>query len=275
MRADDDVIPRRKQGVNDPAAVFFEDGALAPGRREQHRALMLRQRRVCVQPREHIIHVRDADLDDLLGGQRAQLFERAHLLDLILTREQDGVIVVDAEHPVAADVAGRVRQVDVIVDLLRALPLVDIQPRRRGQHDGGVEEIELGKGLVALLDELRMDVREVVFERGVVRRGGHVDRVDALFIELAAHGAEHAPIPLVIRKNDQRDLLCAGIDLFAAAEHEAQLQQPRLEHIRDGADDPDEDRKEHAARAGVNVKSHPGSVLLRLFLLRSEFRLHP
>ena len=68
-----------------------------------------------------------------------------------------------------------------------------------------------------------MDVREVVFERGVIRRGGHVDRVDALFVELTAHGAEHAPVPLVIRKNDQRDLVCAGVDLFAAAEQEAQL----------------------------------------------------
>ena len=272
MRADDDVIARREQLVDDLSAVLLQNGALSPRGREQHRPLVRRRRPGIAQAAGHLIHVGDADLHELLFRQTAQLLERAHVLHLILARQQHRVIVVDAEHAIRHGLARGVEHVDIASNVLRALPLVDVQPRRRREHHRRLEEVQLREGLVAVADELPLDVFIGVIYGGVVGGSGHVYHVHPAPVQLAADGLEHIPVPLVVREDDERQLLRVPLHLLAAAQNKAELDDPGLEQVVQRPDDSDQDRKEHAARARINVQSHsrsPSSCRTRILTQKS------
>ena len=256
VRADDDMVAAGEQLVDDLAAVFAEDRARPPGRRDEHRRPVRRDGAGGVQPPLHLVHVGDADLHDLLGGQAAQRLERAQVADLIVAGDEDRVVIVDAEHPVAGDLVGRVQDVHIAVHARRALPLVDIQPRRGGQQHVRAQEVELGKGLVALAEKLRVHVRVGVLQRWIVGRRRQIRNVQPAPVQLAAHGLHHVPVALVVHEDGQRVLFLVDGGLFSAAQEKAQLDDPAPQRKVQCADDADQNGKEHAARARINVQFH-------------------
>ena len=209
-----------------------------------------------VQPPLHLVHVGDADLHCLLGGQAAQRLERAQVADLIVAGDEDRVVVVNAEHAVAGDLVGRVQDVHIAVHARRALPLVDVQPRRGGQQHVRAQEVELGKGLVALAEKLRVHVRVGILQCRVVGRCRQIRDVQPAPVQFAAHGFHYVPVALVVHEDGQRMLFLIDGGLFPAAEQKAQLDDPAPQRKVQRADDADQDGKEHTARARINVQFH-------------------
>ena len=255
MGADDDMVAGFQKGFNDLSAVNAEQSAFAPGGSQQHSAGMLRGGAGGLESSSHLIHVGNANLHQFLFRQFAKLFQRAYLSCLILPGQEHGVVVVNTEHSVHGDVAGSVGNVDVKLHILRPFPLVDIQSRRGGQDDGGVEEIQLGKGLVTLADELRLHMGVRIFQRRVIFRRGHVDNIPAPPVHFPADRFEYVPIPLVVGENNKGNPF-NGAFCLSAAQTKPKLDQQHSGGIDRRADDTDEDGEQHTPGAGVNVQIH-------------------
>ena len=256
VRADHNVIAGIQQNVDNFAAELFENGTLAPGGGQQDSARMGRRASVGGQPCGHVVHIGNANFDQFLGGQVPQLLQRPHIVHLILAGEQEGIIVVDAEALVSDHITGRVEHMDVPVHLMGALPLVDIQSRRAGEYNGGVQKVQLGISLVSTADKFRSNMRKFVAEGRIVLRRGHIDHVHAPLVQFPADRLEYAPVALVIGEDDDGQLLLVRFHLFAAAQKETQFEPPAFQQIGHRADNADQNGKQHTSRAGINVKLH-------------------
>ncbi len=166
----------------------------------------MRLRRIAFQPFCHLVEIRNADVDYLLLRQPSELFQRAYLLDLKIAGHKYSVIVVGPEHAVARDFARRMQHVDIAVYVLAALPLIDIKPRSCGEQDGRAQEVQLGKALVSVTDELAVQMLVAAGQRRIVLGLGHVGNVNTSSAQLAADRLENIPVALIVRKDDKRQL---------------------------------------------------------------------
>ena len=114
MRADNDMVSCFEQCIQYGRSIPFQNAAVSPGRSEKNgpRASLLLGRGG-VQSLFHFIHIGNANQLQFLLRQSPQLFKLSNLLHLILTREQNGVIVVNAKHAVECNIIGSVRNVNI------------------------------------------------------------------------------------------------------------------------------------------------------------------
>ena len=88
--------------------------------------------------------------------------------------------------------------VNIILNALGALPLINVKAGCSGKHDVGLDEIHLGKGLVAFADELGMYIFIFLRECGVIGACGQIPDILLSLLEFIADGAEHVPVTLAL-----------------------------------------------------------------------------
>ena len=115
-----------------------------------------------------------------------------------------------------------------------------------------MQDVQGGKGLVALADELRVHVGKVRFQRGIVLRGGQIGNVLTSGVQLFADRRKDIPVALIVRKNRKRSrLLPLGL---AAGRAEAELHPKGTHGVDACAEHAQKDGKEHASCAGINIE---------------------
>ena len=186
----------------------------------------------------------------------ADLLEVACVVHLELPGAEDRVVEVDTEHAVGGHLGRGVGDVDVVVDILAALPLVDVDARCGGQDDVRLEEVELGKCLVAGADALGLDVLHLgLLQSRIVLGCGHVHAVEAAGVELSEDRFEDGPVTFVIGENGQRDRLIGFVCFLTAAQEEAELDPQAFKCEACHAEKSDQDSKKHGTRARVDIES--------------------
>jgi len=255
VRTDDNVVTGLQERIDDLASVDAEDRTGAPGGSQQDGTGMLRNGTGSGMADGHLIHVGNAHSYQLLGGKAPQLLQLADIPLLMGTGDHQCVVVIDTEHTVTGHFPCGVEDVDVVVHVFGTLPLVYVQTGGGGQDDGGIEEIQLGEGLVAGTDELCVHMAVGVIQRGVVTGGGHVDHIHTALVQLPADGRKDGLVALVIGEDDKRDLPVTEFFL-SAAHRKAELDKQHTQGIDGGADQPQQYRKQHTARTGINVQLH-------------------
>ena len=214
------------------------------------------QRSSLLQPLPQAVHVGLSHDPDLLGGNIPLLLQLTDLVDLVIAGQQHGVVTVKTEHPVEGGVADHVQDVAVMFDILGALPLVDLQAGGGGEQHIGPEHIEPCEGLVALADEFALHMLKFLLQSRIVRGSGHIDGLLAPLVKFPADGAEDIPVALAVGEDGKGDTVLLDLSRLAAAEPEAQFHAEIPQCINTGAQDADENGKEHTACAGIDIKLH-------------------
>ena len=268
MRPDNDMIIRLQKRVKNLFPVAGKDRALSPGRSQQHRLCRFRRFFPCpfscclrflfLFPLQHFIQVGHA------GNRQFLLRKVPYLLDfadrgLLKTAcEENRVIVIQAEHAVSREVVDPVGNMHIGFHAAGALPLVDIQARRAGEHNVSPDHIHFREGAVSFPRKLRADAGVVCFrKRRVVLGGGQIERRNPPLLKLVADRTEEVPVPLAVRENhDRNPVRLAFLRLSSAGDGELCLHQDIPEGIDQRAENADQDRKEHTARTGIDVEHH-------------------
>ena len=262
MGPDDQVISGLTQALNHFLPEAVEQAVGSPARRQQDGGLMGRSRTPLQPSLPDGVHVRQPGQHAFLGRQMPERLQAPHLPDLILSAQQQRVVVVGSEHPVGGHSAGGVEHVHIPFDLRGSLPLVDIQPRRAGQHDIRPQHVHPGKGPVPFPDKLRLHVLIFLVQQRIIRGGGQVMHGLPALLHLVAQGLENRPVPPAVGKKDEGHRGILSVSPPSAAQQAFQLHPQAPEGIDGGARRSDQDGEEHAPRAGINIKEHR-------FILRS------
>ena len=141
-------------------------------------------------------------------------------------------------------------------DIPGAFPLIDIQAGRAGQHDIRLQHVHPGKGPVALAGKLRFHMLIFFFQQGIVRGGGQVQHGFPALFHLVAEGLEDRIIALAVGEKHKRRPGFAFVAAFPAAEENLQFHPAVAECVDRRPDDTDQDREQHAPRAGIDIESH-------------------
>ena len=158
------------------------------------------------------------------------------------------------------------RNMHIAAYTFRTFPLVYIQPRCRGKQKLRLKKIQLCERLVALTDKFSVNMRILTAQSRIIRRRCHVSDVHASLIEFTAKRPEDIPVALVICEYNERKLLGILLHFLAAAQNKAQLHQPGLKQVIQGADDANQNSEQHTARTRVNVELHTFLLLFFLYL---------
>ena len=140
--------------------------------------------------------------------------------------------------------------------IARALPLVHVQTGCAGKHDICLEHVQLRERLVPLAYELAAHMLVGLVQSRVVGRGGQIARLLPTGLELVADGLEHVPVALVVGEYGKRGARVRLRVLAPAGNEEAQLHERAAQAVHAGAHQADENREQHAPRAGVYVQEH-------------------
>ena len=257
------MIAGLKQGINERGAVFAEDGTCTPSRSNEHRARMGRELRTSRQAPDHFVHIRDPDQYGFFFRFPAKLFQLPHGGFLILPGKEHGIIEIKTERTVARRcVIGAVGKMDIVSDVSGTLPLIYVEAGRGGQQNGRFQEIEFGKGLVSFPDKLCMQMGIRAFQGRIVRRSSHVTYIKRTRIQFPDNRLKGLPIPPVIRKNDKRYGVVIGVRLPSAGKQKLQFYEYPFENKTCHADGTDQNRKEHAPCAGIDIQPHVLRILL-------------
>ena len=148
---------------------------------------------------------------------------------------------------------------DVPAHVFGPLPLIDVQTGRRREQNVRAQDVEGCEGLVALADELGVDVIQARLHGRVVGRGGQIGDVPAARVKLSADRGKDVPIALVVGEDrDGRRLL--RFDLSAGG-FEAKLHKQAASGVDAGAEDAEQHGEEHAACSRVNIIQHSACLL--------------
>ena len=147
------------------------------------------------------------------------------------------------------------RDVDITVDVLTALPLENVKARRRRQNDGRVQDVELGKRLVAFADIFTGDVFVFFRKRRIVLGTGEVDGLLLSLLELIDDRLKCRPVSFVVGKDDERYLLFTDLGLFAAGDPEFYLVVSGSRGEKDDAEYGKKHGEKHSTRTRIDVKT--------------------
>ena len=115
------------------------------------------------------------------------------------------------------------RDVDVAVDVRTALPLENAKARRGRKYDRRVQDVELGKRLVAFAYIFAGDVFVFLGKRRIVLGTGQIDGLLLSFLEFFNDRLKSRPVSFVVGKDDERELLFTDSGLLAAGDSELDL----------------------------------------------------
>ena len=118
MRAYNNVISRIDKALYELFAIPVQKSVLAPGGCQKDGGNVVVFSLVSLSALVHLVHVRDAGHNGLLGGEMAHLLERSYLIFLELARDEDRIVIIDTVNAVHRNVSGAVQDVDVPVDIL-------------------------------------------------------------------------------------------------------------------------------------------------------------
>ena len=107
-----------------------------------------------------------------------------------------------------------------------------------------------------------MQMGKGAFKCRIVRRGGHISHIKRTRIQFPDNRLKGLPIPPVIGENDKRYGVVIGVRLPSAGKQKLQFYKYPFENKTCHADGTDQNRKEHAPCAGIDIQPHVLRILL-------------
>jgi hypothetical protein len=138
---------------------------------------------------------------------------------------------------------------------LGSLPLEDVKARSGREDEVCLDEVHLGDTLVALTDKFRMNMLIVCFKGRIVRTCRQIVDVLAALFELIQNGLKDIPVSLAFREDADWETVAFGILASSAEEEEFELDDEGMTGKDKHACNSDDDREEHASRAGIYILS--------------------
>ena len=191
-----------------------------------------------------------------LGRQMTQCLHLPDFIDLVFPAQQQGIVVVNSEHPVAGYAVGGMEHMYIPADVSGTFPLIDIQAGGAGKHDVCLQHVHPGKSPVAFTGELCFDMLIFLLQQGIIRRSREVQHGFPALFHLVAEGLENGPVTLAVGEKYKGDPGRFPASVFSAAEQNLQFHPAVPQGIDGRTDDADQDREQHASRARVDVENH-------------------